>query len=189
MSAAGAPRPLPRAGFTLLELMVALVVGGVAITAASALYLALGSRADAIEATSLGTSRAANAERLLRLLAANVETRADHPGVRGDAEKVTLDTSCETAHGWPEPCRVRLELAGDGASRRLLLRRLATEAGSSAPADARGVVLRDSLRSGGFVYLVDASHGGSWSAAWAEPSPPPAIAVVLDGDTLLLPVR
>jgi len=200
-TAAGVGRLSSRAGFTLLELMVAMVIGGVTLTAAAALYLGLASRADAIEAASRAASHDANGERLLRILAANVEPRGNGGGVRGDGASVALDTRCESALGWAEPCRVRLAFQAGGAHRhRLLLWRLAPSADSSPapfadpPADVSaegtpGMVLRDSVREGRFVYLVDASHGGSWSAAWTETPAPPAFAVVMDGDTLLLPVR
>lgn len=178
-----------RGGFTLLEMMVALVIGGITLSAASALYLGMSTRADAIRATSLRVTRRANAERLLRLLAANVEPRGEDPGVRGDGRSLALGTTCETAFGWPEPCRVLLSFRADGRFQRLLLRRLPATDSSAAPVDAPEMVLRDSLRAGGFAYLIDASHGGSWSAGWTEAAPPPALAVVLDGDTLLLPVR
>jgi prepilin-type N-terminal cleavage/methylation domain-containing protein len=175
----------PRAGFTLLELMVALVIGGITLSGATALYLGLSSRADAIRATSLAVSHDANAERLLRRLAVNAEGRREAPGVRGDSAAVTLDTWCETPFGWSEPCRVRLAFRDQGRFRRLALQR----ADSTSTASLDEVVLRDSLSSGRFTYLVDASDGGSWSETWMEEVPPPAFAVVMETDTLLLPIH
>jgi prepilin-type N-terminal cleavage/methylation domain-containing protein len=172
---------MSRAGFTLLELMVALVVGGITLTGATALYLGLSGRAEAIRATSLALSHDANAERVLRLLAQNAEGRGEAPGVRGDSAEVTLDTWCETPFGWSEPCRVRVAFGDNGRFRRLSLQRLDA---ASAP-----LVLRDSLNAGHITYLVDASRGGSWSAAWTEDVPPPALAVVMETDTLLLPIH
>jgi prepilin-type N-terminal cleavage/methylation domain-containing protein len=181
------PAPSARSGFTLLELMVALVIGGMTISAAAALYLGLGSRADAIETTSRAVSHQANAERLLRILALNAEGRGDVPAVRGDGAGVTLETRCETPFGWSDACRVRLAFHAEGSVRRLVLRQAfaAAEAGG----DSVEFVLRDSLRSGHFAYLIDAARGGSWSGSWTEGVQPSALAVIVDGDTLLLPLR
>jgi prepilin-type N-terminal cleavage/methylation domain-containing protein len=180
-----------RGGFTLLELTVGMAVGAMAITGAAALLLGLVSGAEAIQSRAFDVDRDANAERVIRLLTANLDASGDTIGVRGNQESVHFPTWCETSFAWSERCRVRLKFQTTRASRSLVVERMsgpsltATEDAQTPP---EPVVLRQDLRSGQFIYLVDATAGGKWSGSWSIMTIPAALGVVIDGDTLILPL-
>jgi hypothetical protein len=169
-------------------LTVAFVVGGTAVATAAALLVGLSSRASAIEMAAASADRAANAERLMRLLTANLDESIQTARLEGYNEHVVLRTLCETAAGWLEPCRVQLDFRKDGESGLLMLQARFDTADRSA-AKVHEIVLRSGVLSGEFLYLVDAADGGTWAESWTSLTLPRAVGIVVDGDTLLLPVR
>jgi hypothetical protein len=50
------------------------------------------------------------------------------------------------------------------------------------------VQVRSALRVAAFLYLEEARNGGSWSTSWSDRVPPLAVGVILDADTLILPI-
>jgi prepilin-type N-terminal cleavage/methylation domain-containing protein len=179
-----------QAGFSLLELTVSMVVGGMAVTGAAALLLGLGSRAEAIQSAALAVDRDANAERMIRLLSANLDASADTIALRGNRESVHFPTWCETGFAWYERCRVRLAFRSTGNSRSLVVERVADLARpAGAGAQPQAIVLREGLRSGHFLYLVNAEAGGKWSTSWSIITIPAALGVVVGEDTLILPLH
>lgn len=170
------------AGFTLIEVMVALVVGGMAVAAAAALLSGLGDRAAAVERVAERVDRDANGERLLRSLLANLALSPDTAvhSLTGDATSARFGAWCDAPEGWLERCAVRLffEQPGGVPSLRLAL----------TGAVPTTMELRRGFRAGGLRYLVDAEHGGRWASTWTHIVPPLAVAVIMDRDTLLLPV-
>jgi hypothetical protein len=160
-----------------------------AVTGAAALLLGLGSRAEAIQSASRAVDRDANAERTLRLLTANLDASADTIALRGSRESVHFPAWCETRFAWYERCRVRLAFRSTGASRTLIVERV-PDPSHPASGDAlmNGVVLRNGMRSGHFLYLLSAAAGGTWSTSWSMITLPAALGVVIDGDTLILPL-
>jgi len=173
-----------------MELTVSLVIGGIAVTAAAALFTGLSSRAETIAAAASAADRDANAERLLRLLVGNVETGAGTERLRGDAKTASFASWCEAETGWLERCRVQLEFREDGASSTLVLHKR-HEATGAIPALGGGdeIILRRGVRNGRLLYLLDARNGGTWSDSWTAAMLPAAIAIVLEHDTLVLRVR
>src|SRR5689334_15918905 len=98
----------PATGFTLLEVMVALVIGGMAVAGAAALLGVLGERAQAVERAGARADGDANAERVLRLLVANLNLPDTTRSFAGDPNTVGFRSWCETPAGWLDRCAVRL---------------------------------------------------------------------------------
>jgi prepilin-type N-terminal cleavage/methylation domain-containing protein len=169
-------------GFTLIEVAVALVVGGMALTAAAALYQGLGSQAEAIQASALRVDRDGNAERLLRGLWTNLrvgEREDSGASVRGDSATVAFKAWCPTPEGWLRACAGRLAIERDepGVAVRLHV---------DTPPSRRPVTLWSALPAATFRYLRNAGHGGTWQSRWSDLVIPPAIAVVMGNDTLIV---
>lgn len=172
-----------RSGFTLIEILVALVVSGMIVAAAAGLLSVLGDRAETIDRAGMQADRKANADRLLQQIVGNAATAADStPGVVGNASAASFQTWCETPHGWLERCAAQLhfERTGDGIA---LLMRLRLRG-----ADSAVVAIRRGLEIGRLRYLRNAESRGTWTDSWAMLGPPEAVAVILNADTLLFPV-
>lgn len=176
-----APRPRPRAaGFTLVEVMVALAVMGVVLAGARAMLGQIADDADRITAAAERADREGNAEALLRTIAAQVEVSAA-PGremrFTGRPEGARFHSWCQVPDGWLERCEATLgviELEGE----KVLALRLST--GEMLP-------LRRGFAEGEILYLRNAGNGGAWVHTWGESiTAPLAIGVVADGDTAIL---
>ena len=164
-------------GFTLIEVMAALVIGGIAVTAAAGLFNALSTQAEAVRALGVENDTRANGERLIRGLFENLEFRSStSPALSGTESSVVLSTWCDGVDGWLVPCSARI----------------AFERGT------RSVALnievpnhRTEWRRGGhgeLRYLVDPAHGGTWTTTWTNRVPPKAVAIIIDRDTLMVGV-
>lgn len=171
-----------RAGFTLIEVTVALVIGGMALVAAAALFNGLAQRAAAVERAGRRADRDANAERLLRSLFENMDLRGDStsPPVAGDQRSIRFRAWCDEGRGSFTPCSVRLSIQQDAGLSFLQL--------ELAGADTTTLVLRRGFREGRLRYLRYAREGGQWTDTWPRLVAPTAIAVIIERDTLLLPV-
>jgi prepilin-type N-terminal cleavage/methylation domain-containing protein len=170
--------PRARAGFTLLEVLVALSIAGMVLLGARAMLAQLADAADRIARAAASSDREANAERLLRALVAGVEA-SDGSTIRfvGDERAARFVTWCEGAGGWQERCAVTIGLVPrpQGVALAALF------------PDGTTMVLRDGLGSGALRYLHSAGDGGTWLHSWQSTvTTPLAIGVVADGDTLIL---
>lgn len=171
-----------RAGFTLVEVMVALVVMGVVLVGARTMLGQIADDADRITAAGADADREANAEGLLRAVAGRLEV-SPLPGqevrFEGEPQGMRFHSWCEVPDGWLERCEASLgfiQLEGEN----VLALRLST--GEMVP-------LRRGFRTGELVYLRDAAAGGDWVSKWgASITAPLAFAVVVDGDTTLVAI-
>jgi prepilin-type N-terminal cleavage/methylation domain-containing protein len=169
-----------RTGFTLVEVMVALVVMGVVLVGARAMLGQIADDADRITAASAEADRAANADGLLRTIAGRLEV-VPVPGqeirFEGEPQGARFHSWCEVPDGWLERCEVSLgfiELEGE----KVLALRLST--GELVP-------LRRGFQSGEMTYLRDAATGGAWIRSWgASITAPLAFGIVVDGDTTIV---
>lgn len=169
-----------RAGFTLVEVMVAIVVIGVVLVGARAMLGQIADDADRITAAARDADRDANAEALLRTIAGRLELP---PGegrqirFEGDPRGARFHSWCEVPDGWLERCDVSLgfiELEGAPA----LAMELST--GETVP-------LRRGFGAGEILYLRDAANGGAWVKAWGGSiTAPLALGIVVDGDTSII---
>lgn len=185
------PRFGIRRGFTLLEVIVAITIGGLAVSTAVALLMGIAGRADAVQATAVRMDRDANAERLLRALLGNVHAgEGTAPAFTGDRRGARFQTWCEVPGARTELCSAHLFLAETATASSLSVEIVAPNtAGEGGHSAKRTLRLWSDFEAGGLLYLVGAADGGRWAAAWTSITLPVAIAVVLDADTLILPVR
>lgn len=165
-------------GFTLLEVMVALLVGMLVVALVRAFLERVADHADRVAVASAAADRDGNADRLLRGLAGRAEMSADgHAVFEGGPASVRFSTWCDVPAGWLERCRVTLAFV-TAAGKPVL----ALEEGGAAP-----VVVRRLDEPGHFLYLRDAAGGGRWAGGWTSAvTAPLAIGVVVDGDTTIL---
>lgn len=169
-----------KSGVTLLELLVALSIGGLAIVGAMRLLDQLGDAGDRIAIAALTDARASNGDRLLRKLVADVRTTTDSTRrFRGDARNAIFYSLCDTPSGWRESCRASLMIDSLGDSSAVL-----------AQLDGDGPLeLRRLPGAARFIYFDAAARDSAWSSAWdAGITLPAAIGLVTARDTLVLPL-
>ena len=172
------PERTARAGFTLVELMVALVVSAVVVLGARTLLEQLGESAHRTIAAAARADRAANGERLLRDLVGRLEVgTSDATRFAGEPATASFSSWCDVPSGWQERCSVTL-VATNAEGRASLAARLE-------PGDSVTVLVRDApieLR-----YLDDPRAGGRWFTSWgAGITAPLAIGVISGGDTMIV---
>lgn len=174
------PRRAARAGFTLVEVMVALVVMGVVVVGARTMLGQIADDADRITAASTEADREANAEGLLRTIAGRLETRpvlGQEIRFEGEPQGARFHSWCEVPDGWLERCEASLGFI-DLEGEKVLALRLST---------GELVALRRGFRTGEMTYLRDAASGGTWVRRWgASVTAPLAFGIVVDGDTTLV---
>lgn len=166
-----------RAGFTLVELLVALSIGAVVLVSARALLDGLASHARTTVRAMHDADAQANAERLARQVAGNlVLARDPAPSFVGTVSEAVFESWCSAARGGLERCRVRIELSSDPNEPGILL----SQTGGATIPLLRGTNAR--LR-----YLSDAADGGRWQDVWRMPQTPPlAISATAGGRSLVL---
>lgn len=172
------PDRAARGGFTLVELMVALVVSAIVVLGARMLLEQLGESAHRTVAAATRADRAANGERLLRDLAGRLEIgTSDAMRFSGEPAAASFSSWCDVASGWQERCAVTLVARAEG-------NRFALVA-SFASGDSVMLLVRDApieLR-----YLDDPRAGGRWFTSWgAGITAPLALAVIAGADTMIV---
>lgn len=178
--AAGPRGRLASAGFTLVEVMVAVVVIGVVLVGARTMLGQLADDADRITGAAADADRDANADALLRAIAGRLEVSpVPEREVRfeGQPDGARFHSWCQVPDGWLERCEVSLGFVrlDDGSA---LVLRLST--GEMVP-------LRRGVGRGEILYLRDAAQGGAWMKSWgASITAPVALGVVVDGDTSII---
>lgn len=171
---------MKRAGFTLVEVMVALVVIGVVVVGARTVLGQVADSADRIAAAASEADRDANADRLLRAVVGRLELvpgTGPESRFEGEPNGARFRSWCEVPDGWLERCDVALGFVTVQGDAVLGLRL----------AGADPLVIRRGFRSGELLYLRDGGGGGDWVARWgASITAPLAIGVVVDGDTTIV---
>jgi prepilin-type N-terminal cleavage/methylation domain-containing protein len=162
-----------RGGFTLVEVVIALAVGGMVVLAAHQLFAVVADTADRVPVAARATNRARNQERFLRELLARAEVGSDS-AERFNAQPnlIRFISWCPTPGGWLERCAVELALSN---------------ANDSVALDARWMGRRSRLvtRPGRarFLYLRSASGGGEWLSRWGDAISAPLAVRIAFGDT------
>jgi prepilin-type N-terminal cleavage/methylation domain-containing protein len=143
-------------GFTLVEVLVALTVAGLAVLLAAALVGGLADRARALVTARTALDRRMNARRSLAAAFLSLEVGTDGAGgFEGEADRVTFTTRLRTPDGWFERRRLRLAL---GAGRVVAV---------AAPEDT--VTLWDSVAAVAFDYLLEPGLDARWVRQWVSP--------------------
>ena len=163
-----------RSGFTIIEVLVALMVGAIVLLSARQVLSILTDQSHALARRAAQTDRDANGERMLRDLVGQLELGT--PGTipfSGSPDSVRFSSWCEATSGWLERCAVTLSLAADGDHEALR-----AQLGSGPPLD-----LVTGFRSGAFRYLESAAAGGQWFQKWGTGiTAPLGVGVVLVRD-------
>lgn len=168
-------------GATLVELLVALAIAGLAMVGGLALLDQVQDGDARIAANSLRDARTANGDRMLRALLADARPTTDTSDrFRGDEHNASFLTLCESASGWLEPCRALLSIDSVSDSSRIIAQ------------DDRGdrQIVRRFPGSAVFRYLdLSASKDSTWVDRWSTSiALPGAIAVTTRRDTTVLPM-
>lgn len=171
-------KPKARRGFTLVEVMVALVISAIVVLGARMLLEQLGDSALRTVAAAGRADRTANGERLLRDLAGRLEIGTEKSvQFSGEPRTARFGSWCDVPSGWQERCPVELSVVDRGAQS-LLVANLAS-------GDSVTLLVRDhpiELR-----YLDDPRAGGRWFTSWgAGITAPLAFAVISAGDTTIV---
>ena len=168
-----------RIGFTLMEVLVALMIGALLVTGARGMLDALGGQARATVRVARNTDDAANAVDELRRLVADLVIRRDTIySLTGSPRDAYFQSYCDSGNGWKEACEIHLfvQRGTDGY-------RVAWEAGRDT------VALRSSLGVAELRYLLSAESGGQWTERLEHTMLiPSAVGIIMGADTLLATV-
>jgi prepilin-type N-terminal cleavage/methylation domain-containing protein len=167
-------------GFTLIEVMVALVVSAIVLLGARAMLGEVGDAAARISVEGARLDANANAEHALRALVRNLYLGYANEAVfAGDARQVTFVSWCDTPSGGQERCKVALSIE----------KRIGGDALVVHTSRSDAIVVRDRVRTGSLRYLTTVYRGGEWIRSWgAGITAPLAIGIILDTDTLIVPI-
>lgn len=169
-------RLVRRPGFTLIELMAALMLSGLVLLGAHRLLDQLGDGRDRLRAASTGDAARINRTRLLRELVAHAELNGDS-GRRlvGAARSASFASMCLAPAGWLERCVVSLTLDMSGDSSVL-----------EGTLDGKSLSLWNGRGNASLAYF---EKGRGWLREWSSSlALPSAVAIVTASDTLILPI-
>jgi len=168
-----------RHGFTLIEVMVALVIAGMVIVAAHRIFTGVAEGARAVAAAGASLDRSANARRWLKATFLSLE-----PPFEGRANRASFSSWQLVPGGWFE--QAPTQLSQDGS-------RLVGATG------AQPLELVDGVTDVAFDYLLDPGADTKWVREWISPvSAPLAVRLRIAGcgrrdaacvDTLLFLVK
>jgi prepilin-type N-terminal cleavage/methylation domain-containing protein len=167
-----------RAGFTLVELMVAMVVSAIVVLGARMLLEQLSDSASRTVAAATRADRQENGERLLRDLAGRLEVGAEQAArFSGEPSAANFVSWCDVASGWQERCAVTL-VVGAQQGHSVLVATLASGDSVTLLVREQQIELR---------YLDDPRGGGRWFASWgAGITAPLALGVISGADTMIV---
>ena len=167
-----------RAGFTLLEVMVALLLSAMELLVARMLLEQLSDNAVRTVDAAARADNDANGERLLRDLAGRLEVGTDGATqFSGEANTARFGAWCNMPSGWLERCVVSLVVREYHGQWKLLV--------TFAAQDSMALLTRSSSME--LRYLDDPRAGGSWFRSWdAGITAPLAFAVIAGAETTIV---
>lgn len=176
-----------RRGFTLIEIVIALLISAVLVLTGRQMLEVLTDESRRVEQAARLATIDANAERVLREIVGRMEIGSTvDRGFGGTPRQVTFTSWCEVPDGWLESCRVSLAL--DSAETGVTLS-LSMRIRGAADAPLTRAIIAKGLEGGALRYLSSASDGGVWFHAWGQGiTAPLAIGIILDRDTTIVPI-
>jgi prepilin-type N-terminal cleavage/methylation domain-containing protein len=148
------PKPYrSTAGFTLIEVLLALVIAGSAALLAHALFSAAVDGSRDLRLARAALDRDSNVRRFLDATFLSVETGTSP--FTGDPDQMRFTAWVPTSDGWFEPRDILLSLH----DRRLVATGL----------PPRAIVLADSVTDLGLDYLVEPGAQARWVGGWVSP--------------------
>jgi prepilin-type N-terminal cleavage/methylation domain-containing protein len=174
-----AMRASSRAGFTLVELMAALTLAGLALMASHGLLSTLADAKARLAQRALAQQERATTFAFVRSSLVMSEALASGAlPFFGAPDGASYSSYCRVAGGWTEPCRVELHVFEAGDSATLEVR---------SESSGRRHVMALATRGGRLVYLERRSDGERWRSAWGiSIAVPHAVALTSGSDTLVL---
>lgn len=165
-----------RKGFSLLEVMVALTVGGLILLAVGDLFGSVDRGARRVLAITRAANASANRERTLRELFGRAVPGADTTrSFAGFSDSLRFSTWCPSERGWLESCVASMRLVRAGGRVRL-----------EAETGGRRSVLLEGSAPASLFYLRSAALGGEWLPRWGEAVTPPLAVMVVFSDRRLM---
>jgi len=151
----GFSRGQARAGFTLLEVLVALALGSLVVLLAHRIFTGVTDGSARLAEARAALDREANARRLLVAIVGSIDIGRPGTGdFGGKPHGATFSTWYQSPAGWLEPRRVTLTLGGDA----VFLHGLAEEP----------IRLADSVATLDLDYLLDYGAGEAWVRTWSS---------------------
>jgi prepilin-type N-terminal cleavage/methylation domain-containing protein len=169
-----------RRGMTLIELMAALAIGGLLLMSGRALIAELQDAGATLGRSARANDANANARRTLYALIRRADVRPDSTSrFVGDSLSAGFRSLCEQPGGWLARCDVSMRIDTQRDSSSLV--------GQTNTGD---VLTFDRWRGDASLRYLDLSTGqDQWVSQWGSSIvPPAAMAVEVDGDTIVLPV-
>ncbi len=147
-----------RAGFTLVELLAALLLTGVVVLLTHQVFATVSGGTRALSQRRAALDRERNAQRWLAAAWSSLEVGGAAGGFTGAPESAAFTTWLQVPGGWFERRRVQL-LVVDGAW----------------VADTGGgrLWLADSMRAVGYDYLLTPGAESRWVGSWVSPTSAP----------------
>lgn len=169
-------------GFTLLEILVAVMIAATLLVSADMVFEQLADSRDKDASAAMARDETQNAgalvQRWVRQIDISPEAGPTHGSHNfgGDSAQMRFTSWCISAGGWERECDVSLRAVLDSSGAALLA--------ESSSGDSARVRLRDSTVA--LRYLMDANNGGHWVNSWPiGPTVPIAIGVVSRSDTVV----
>lgn len=167
---------MARRGFTLIEMLVAIVLAALVAATARAVVETIGDAATRLAVTAVTEDAARGGDILSRTIIRQARSlRGDSISFFGTGRGFVIQSWCPVPGGWSEVCQAAF--AVDDSATSVILR-----AGSTPLVAFRG---RESVA---LRYLATAENGGRWVDRWASNGLPAAVGIIVDGDTLIVPV-
>ncbi len=147
-----------RAGFTLIELVVALLIVGIVVSLTHQLFAVVVEGARATEASRLALDRRANARRWMQGAWLSLEVGGNAGAFEGHRGYAEFTTWTMAPGGWFEPERIRLEVSDS----QLVAR-----------SDGRALRLAEPVVEVSFDYLLTPGEASQWVSEWVSPASAP----------------
>lgn len=144
----------PSAGFTLVELMVALLIAGLVLLLSRQLFTVVIDGARAIRASRFALDRRVNAQRWLASTWLSLDVGEEAGGFEGHEAEVAFAAWTPVPGGWFERDRIRLAVRDT---------RLVADIGG------RPLILADSVDAVSFDYLLVPGADSKWVHNWVSP--------------------
>jgi prepilin-type N-terminal cleavage/methylation domain-containing protein len=174
-----------RTGFTLLEVLVAVMIAAALLLSADVVFEQMADSRSSTARAAMDRDRMQNATAAMRSWVRQIDVSPGHGPTSsprsfvGDGIESKFTSWCVAPGGWERECDVSLRAVADS-------NRIGVVALSST-GDSATLLVRDSTVA--LRYLIDAADGGRWVNSWPQgPTVPLAIGIVSRSDTIVFRV-
>jgi prepilin-type N-terminal cleavage/methylation domain-containing protein len=185
-----------RSGFTLVELMVALVLSAIILLGARTILEQLADSADRTTKAAASADHRANMNRVIRALFEHASASDSIYPFIGTRTMTQFSSWCDVPGGWSEHCTLTLAIVPTTASDSIPSSLPQAPTLNTSNTSVRVIVwtsagdtlhFKDSIPAAELRYLDDVSDGGHWMIGWpAGITTPLAVGIVTTHDTTVL---